>query len=204
LPGGAAEVDRVVVAVPPANVARLFDDRIPAELGAALARMHHESIATAWLAWRGPQPLPRSVMLVERTARAEHGQWLFDRGLHRGTQDLQIAGVVVSASGRRAGIDPQALADAIARQVSAQLHCPAPAHARAIVDKRATTSCTPDRPRIDVDALAASHPGIALAGDYVFHDYPATLESAVRSGIAAARSLLGPAPASAPAGTATA
>ncbi|WP_272901313.1 FAD-dependent oxidoreductase [Herbaspirillum frisingense] len=33
--------------------------------------------------------------------------------------------------------------------------------------------------------------GLALAGDYVAGDYPATLEGAVRSGTAAARLLAG-------------
>ena len=60
------------------------------------------------------------------------------------------------------------------------------------------------KPRVDCNrgryarrllALACASPGhpcndIALAGDYVWHDYPATLEAAVRSGLTAARWLL--------------
>ncbi len=59
---------------------------------------------------------------------------------------------------------------------------------RTIVEKRATFRCTPrlDRPP------AAVAPGLAVAGDYVDGPYPATLEGAVRSGTAAARSLLSP------------
>jgi len=57
---------------------------------------------------------------------------------------------------------------------------------RTIVEKRATFRCTPllDRPPASVA------PGLAVAGDYVEGPYPATLEGAVRSGTAAARSLL--------------
>jgi uncharacterized protein with NAD-binding domain and iron-sulfur cluster len=78
------------------------------------------------------------------------------------------------------------LAKQVAAQVADQLGCPIPEHARAIVDKRATIRCSPDRPRIDTDALALHCPGLFLAGDWVWHDYPATIESAVRSGLAAA------------------
>ncbi|MBK7767293.1 MAG: FAD-dependent oxidoreductase [Sulfuritalea sp.] len=38
---------------------------------------------------------------------------------------------------------------------------------------------------------ASGLPGLWLAGDYVAGDYPATLEGAVRSGVAAARLMLG-------------
>ena len=38
---------------------------------------------------------------------------------------------------------------------------------------------------------ASGLPGLALAGDYTAGDYPATLESAVRSGVAAAAHLKG-------------
>ncbi|MGZ3255010.1 MAG: FAD-dependent oxidoreductase, partial [Burkholderiaceae bacterium] len=52
--------------------------------------------------------------------------------------------------------------------------------------KRATFSCTPalDRPE-----NATSINGLVIAGDYTASDYPATIESAVRSGVAAAKLL---------------
>jgi uncharacterized protein with NAD-binding domain and iron-sulfur cluster len=57
---------------------------------------------------------------------------------------------------------------------------------RTVTEKRATFRCTPDRPRIECDAFAADLPGLWLAGDYAWPDYPATLEGAVRSGRLAA------------------
>ncbi len=82
------------------------------------------------------------------------------------------------------------LAHAIGVQVSEQLGLPAPVFVRAIVDKRATFICTPDRPRLQAGSLSAHLPGLAVAGDHVWPDYPATLEAAVRSGRAAARMLI--------------
>jgi uncharacterized protein with NAD-binding domain and iron-sulfur cluster len=56
-----------------------------------------------------------------------------------------------------------------------------------IEDKRATFACTPDLAR---PTTATALPNVWLAGDYVAGDYPATLEGAVRSGVAAARAVL--------------
>jgi len=56
-----------------------------------------------------------------------------------------------------------------------------------IVEKRATYACTPDRV---VPAAPRFAPGVFLAGDYAYADFPATLEAAVRSGIAAATAVL--------------
>jgi monoamine oxidase len=56
-----------------------------------------------------------------------------------------------------------------------------------IAEKRATYACTPTRPRPAGPRVA---PGIYLAGDYVDSDFPATIEAAVRSGVAAAEALL--------------
>ena len=45
------------------------------------------------------------------------------------------------------------------------------------------------RPGLARPANATAVPGLVLAGDYTASDYPATLEAAVRSGIAAANLL---------------
>ena len=60
--------------------------------------------------------------------------------------------------------------------------------ARVITEKRATFSCTPglDRPGQRDRTL----PGLVLAGDYTASDYPATLETAVRSGVVSAATII--------------
>jgi len=54
---------------------------------------------------------------------------------------------------------------------------------RVIAEKRATFACTPDLKRPEARTPLRN---FFLAGDYVASDYPATLESAVRSGVNAA------------------
>jgi squalene-associated FAD-dependent desaturase len=191
---GPLESARLVLAVPPWQVAKLLESVLSADRLAPFQAFEHEPIATVWLAWREDVVLPDAVMLAERPQAGEHGQWLFGRHPPAGGPVRSLAGVVVSAAGRSTAA-PAELARAIARQVAAQLGCPEPAHARAIVDRRATIRCSPQRPRIDGDALAVDAPGLALAGDWVWHAYPATLESAVRSGDAAAAWLAAAAPA---------
>jgi uncharacterized protein with NAD-binding domain and iron-sulfur cluster len=57
-----------------------------------------------------------------------------------------------------------------------------------IRERRATFSSRPGLPR---PAARTALAGLWLAGDYVpCADYPATLEAAVRSGVAAARGIL--------------
>jgi predicted NAD/FAD-dependent oxidoreductase len=54
-----------------------------------------------------------------------------------------------------------------------------------VVEKRATFACTPGLER-PAQAIA---PGLVACGDYVQGPYPATLEGAVRSGMAAVAAL---------------
>jgi predicted NAD/FAD-dependent oxidoreductase len=82
--------------------------------------------------------------------------------------------------------------DTLARASCAQLRrlrpdWPACVWSKVIAEKRATYACTPGRVRPAATQLA---PGLYLCGDYCDAEYPATLEAAVRSGIAAAQALL--------------
>jgi hypothetical protein len=119
-------------------------------------------------------------------ARAGHwGQFVFDRGQLDASQPGLLS-VVVSAAAEAVAQDQATLAIAVAAQLASTLQMPTlaqPVWTQVIAEKRATFACTPglQRPANDI-ALA----GLVLAGDYTAGDYPATLESAVRSGIAAA------------------
>jgi len=192
--------DQVVIALPAHASARLIAPLSGAhpglaEVATALARFEYDSIATIYLAWPAGSisQLPRCLMLDEGPDTP--GQWLFDRGVHG---QERIAAVVVSLGSHVEEFESDKLAAQVAQQLVAQLNLPVPLDARAVIDRRATFRCTPDRPKIRADALASPYgPGsnpmlerLTLAGDYVYPDYPATLESAVRSGIAAAARVL--------------
>ena len=110
-----------------------------------------------------------------------------------------IVGIVVTGvavllafvvSGAAAWVERGAAATeaAILAQAAAELgsHLRAPLRVvRTMVEKRATFACVPGlrRPPITVA------PGLFAAGDYIEGPYPATLEGAVRSGLAAARAV---------------
>jgi len=180
----------VILAIPAPAQARLVAGLpgAPAEaLARRLADIAHEPIATLYLAWPAGlrPPLPELCMLTEDPARDAHGQWLFDRGEQ---QELRVAAVVVSAAAE-ASRSREALIAGIVAQLRAQLALPAPLDTRLVVERRATLRCTPDRPRVHadrVDSLALPWPGLWLAGEQAWPDYPGTLEAAVRSGLAAA------------------
>jgi uncharacterized protein with NAD-binding domain and iron-sulfur cluster len=96
----------------------------------------------------------------------------------------------VSASNDAAALDQAALAQAVAFQLAALFGRPelaAPAWSQVITEKRATFACTPGLQRVPG---ASGLPGLVLAGDYTDSDYPATLETATRSGTAAANAIL--------------
>jgi uncharacterized protein with NAD-binding domain and iron-sulfur cluster len=95
--------------------------------------------------------------------------------------------VVVSAASEAASLDQDSLSGAVAAQLAAAFRRPElaqPQWTRVLTEKRATFACTPALAR---PANESGLPGLVLAGDYTAGEYPATLEMAVRSGLAAAR-----------------
>lgn len=185
LPGRELDFDALVLATPPTQAAALLADHAPA-LAQQLASFGYEPIATCYLQY-GPQlrlELPFHALLDDPAA-GRWGQFAFDRGQLDPAQPGLLA-VVVSAAGDAARLDQDALAAHIAAQLAQDLRRPelaAPQWSRVITEKRATFSCTPDLQR---PGNETSLPGLVLAGDYTASDYPATLETAVRSGVSAA------------------
>lgn len=175
----------IVVATPPSNAARLLRELAPG-VANGLDRFEMAPIATVYLAWPQACELPRIAMLVDEPGRGRPGQWLFDRGVHAG---LRVGAVVISDGGRFPQVSPDRLAELVAAQVRS-LGLPPSLDARAIVERRATFRCVPGRPRLDASSVQrelGSGARIFLAGDYLDPEYPATLESAIRAGLAAAQ-----------------
>ena len=171
---------QVIVAVAPQHLPALVAE-LPA-LAPVVAKLDGylwEPIVTCYLAYPESVRLPQPMLgVMDGTA-----QWLFDRSQSHGQPGLMAA--VISASRRHREIDPQRLVDEIHAEIARVIpNLPAPRWSRVITEKRATFACTPGVPR---PLTLTPLPGLFLAGDYVASDYPATIEGAVRSGIAAAR-----------------
>jgi uncharacterized protein with NAD-binding domain and iron-sulfur cluster len=115
------------------------------------------------------------------------GQWVFDRGMLCGTPG--VIAFVLSGHGAWEKLDKPTLVAQLDSELSAALctRLPAIEWQQVIREQRATFSC---RPGLHRPAARTARNGLWLAGDYVCADYPATLEAAVRSGLAAARGIL--------------
>ncbi len=133
--------------------------------------LRFQSIATVY-AWGAGARLSRALLCL-RSAAAEPAQIVFDRGQLGGPGGL-LAFVVSASASERATLQLQVLAQA-RRQLGLTLQA-----LQTVVEKRATFACTPGllRPSCHIA------PGLFACGDYVAGPYPATLEGAVRSGVA--------------------
>jgi len=169
-----AAFDAVLLACPPAEAARLATGH---DAWCAQARaLRFEAITTVYL--EGGHRLPEP-MLALRATPAAPAQFVFDRGQLGGPAGLW-AMVVSASTAERAALEERVCAQAVA-----QLDCKAPRLLQTVIEKRATFACTPGLQRPPMQIA----PGLAACGDYVEGPYPATLEGAVLSGLAAARAL---------------
>ena len=180
--------DHVVLAVAPQHAARLLA-ALPqtASVAAQLASYAFEPIGTLYADYPPELTLPEPMLGLPGGLGRGLGQWVFDRG-QLGDAPGRLA-FVMSAQGAWDDLADPALAAVLHEELEASLsrRLPRPHWVRSIRERRATFACTPDLPR---PATATALNGLWLAGDYVCADYPATLEGAVRSGVAAARALL--------------
>jgi hydroxysqualene dehydroxylase len=185
--------DAIVIATAPGTAAALLQELPGAVLTADLAAFEYEPITTCYLQYAAGTALGLPFYALQDDAASGHwGQFVFDRG-QLDARQAGLFSVVVSASGEAAALDQGRLAVAIAAQLAAvfgQDALATPEWTRVITEKRATFACTPGLAR---PANATGLPGLALAGDYTASDYPATIESAMRSGTLAARVVLAPA-----------
>jgi hydroxysqualene dehydroxylase len=177
---GSQEYRTAICAIPPGRANAIIEwgasdgSRVRRQLSA----FDYEPIVTCYLRYPPGVALPRPMIGLEGPV----GQWAFDRGALGG--DAGLLAVVVSAAGQLHGLEAAALAcdiDAELRQTMPGL--PNPLSHRVITEKRATFRCSPGLERPATDTPLA---GLFLAGDHMTTGYPATLEGAIRSGVAAA------------------
>ena len=180
--------DQVVVATDPRNAMQLLS---PLAAGKLMSPMTYQPITTCYLQYSADCCLDAVFYaLVDDPRRKRWGQFVFDRGLlnpnHKG-----LLAIVISASDAAAALAQDDLVNALCRQLAevfSRSEFLQPIWARVISEKRATFSCVPGMQRPENNT---SFKDLALAGDFTAGPYPATLEGAVRSGIAAAAILRG-------------
>ena len=185
-----AHFDAVVVATPPPAAATLLAGLPLAAISEQLAAFEYEPITTCYLQYPSATRLDLPFYaLLDQPSAGHWGQFVFDRG-HLDASQAGLCSVVVSASVDAAALDQAELARAVAAQLSAVFGLGQPEWTQVITEKRATFACTPGLQRLP---NATGMAGLVLAGDYTDSDYPATLETAVRSGAAAAKAIIAPA-----------
>ena len=178
----------VVVATAPYHAGTLLASAGGCErLVAQSDALEHEPIVSVYLALGRGQKLPEPMIGLVSGSTAGPAQWVFDRGQLGGPEGLLSC--VISAHGPHEALARDELVLAVHAQLERQLgrRLPAPEWSQVIVEKRATFAC---RPGIFRPGIRTPLPGLWLAGDYLDSDYPATLESAVRSGVACATAIL--------------
>ena len=181
-----ATFDRVIWATPPGVAVQTLlghadDNDALASWGLQAHGLGFTAITTVYAFAPGARlPAPMLALRAEPDAHAAPAQFVFDRGqLNPGDAAAQgvLAFVVSASSGERDDLQARVLQQG-SRQLGLALQ-----HLLTVVEKRATFACTPGLERPG----PVMAPGLYAAGDYVQGPYPATLESAVRHGLAAAR-----------------
>jgi squalene-associated FAD-dependent desaturase len=169
--------DAVVLACTAGEASRLTTS-IAADWSAQAGGLRYEPIVTVYAQQASPQRLPQPMMAL-RSDTEHPAQFAFDLGRLGGPDG--VVALVVSGAAEWVARGMGAVEQATLRQAHAAFGG-APLQAlRTTTEKRATFLCTAGLRRPD-QVIA---PGLLAAGDYVDGPYPATLEGATRSGLAA-------------------
>jgi squalene-associated FAD-dependent desaturase len=186
--GGRVEADLVVVALPPAESAQVLGEPDPG--------LEDSPIVSAHLL------LDRPILGFEVAALlGSPAHWIFDRGALTGRRPGgggQYLTVVSSGAPELLEVRGRSLVDLLAGELTARLGPAELLWSRVSREPAATFAALPGtaaRRR----GVGTGRPGVARAGAWTDTGWPATMESAVRSGRAAARFLLASSPARAPA-----
>jgi squalene-associated FAD-dependent desaturase len=175
--------DQVICAVPPQRLTALTTD-LPelAQARAQVDRFSYQPIYSVFLQYPAATCLPRPMIGLYGGVT----QWVFDRGQLNHEAGMLCA--VISAEGPHQTLDHDELAQRVNDELRTALpDLPQPLWHKVIAEKRATFACSPSLER---PGQVTPLPNFYLAGDYTAGDYPATLESAVRSGVKCAQLIL--------------
>jgi predicted NAD/FAD-dependent oxidoreductase len=172
------DADAVVLAVPPAEAARL--------LGAEPPELDDSPIVSVHLLFDRPILEHRLAALLDSPAH-----WVFDRGAltgHPAPDGGQYLTVVSSGAPDLLEIRGRGLVDLIRDALTTRLGPAELLWSRVSREPRATFAARPGTRRLRW-TMRTTRPDVYLAGAWVASDWPATMEAAVRSGLAAARAI---------------
>jgi len=171
--------DTVVLACTAAEAARLTQAIAPGWAAQAQA-LRYEPIVTVYLQAPGARLAAPMMALVEGPDAP--AQFAFDHGALGATPGVFAFVVSGAQPWVDRGLDTTAAAvlQQALQAFPAGTWPQAPTVLRCVAEKRATFRCVPGLQR----PPAAIAPGLVAAGDYVAGPYPATLEGAVRAGVA--------------------
>lgn len=176
--------DAVIFAATATESARTLENSTATATGSLARSLHQwaqiapslqfEAITTVY-AWGAGGALAHPMLRLRSGATAP-AQFVFDRGRLGGPQGL-LAFVISASNGERETLTANVLEQA-RQQLGLRLQ-----ELQTIVEKHATFACTPNLLRPAQTIV----PGLFACGDFVAGPYPATLEGAVRSGVAAVK-----------------
>ena len=170
------DADAIVVAVPPHESARLLGEPDPGLEDSPIVSVH------LWF----DRPLLTSPLVALLGSDAH---WVFDRGALTGHRPGRGQYVTVVSSGAPELLEVRGreLVERIAGQLTERLGAAELLWSRVSREPYATIAL---RPGVARPGVETNRPGVARAGAWTDTGWPATMESAVRSGRAAARFVL--------------
>jgi squalene-associated FAD-dependent desaturase len=174
---GDLDADAIVVAVPPAESARLLGEPDPGLESSPIVSVH-------LLFDRPILKVPLAALL------GSDAHWIFDRGAltgHHPQDGGQYLTVVSSGVPELLDVRGRGLVDSIAGELTERLDAAELVWSRVSREPYATIAL---RPGVFRPGLETATPNVVRAGAWTDTGWPATMESAVRSGRIAARRLL--------------
>jgi squalene-associated FAD-dependent desaturase len=169
---------QIVLATSPRSTARLLPSAGLERLATDLAALEENAISTIYLRLASNQGVPGTLLtgLLGTTS-----QWCFDR--HSARSDGLLSVVVSDDPCSESGPD---LARRVCREIAGFWPALKIEDAITLRERRATLRATPRNEALRPPTRTGVT-GLWLAGDYTRTGLPATLEGAIRSGVAAAR-----------------
>jgi squalene-associated FAD-dependent desaturase len=170
------DADAIVIATPPDEAARLLGETAPA--------LEHSPIVSIHLLFDRPLLAHPLAALL-----GSHAHWIFDRGAltgHDPGEGRQYLSVVSSGVPELMEIRGRELVELVAGQLVERLGAAELVWSRVSREPEATLALRPGVVRPPADT---GRPNVVRAGAWVETGWPATMEGAVRSGLAAARAL---------------